>query len=400
MSEPRIAESILHVDMDAFFVEVERLDDARLRGRPLVVGGAGRRGVVASASYEARAAGVYSAMPMSVARRRCPGLVVVPARHERYRAISERVFSIFEEFSPLVEGLSLDEAFLDIGGLRWHYPDALVVAERIRARIRRDLGLAASVGAATSLYLAKMASGRAKPDGVHIVEKGSESDFLRGLTVQELWGVGKATRSRLSAMGIETVGELGRVPLEVLRYQLGEATGTRLHRLANGIDERVVTSFAGIKSVSVEQTYGEDIEGVEVLKTELLQHAEQVAWRLRRAGLSGRTVMLKLRLPDFTTVTRSETLPASTYMAREIYWACCRQLDRSGLGTRPVRLLGVAVSGLEPGNSPRQLVVGEVPRWEDLSDVVDGIRLRFGRNAVVPARLKSSGSTRSVGYRP
>ena len=394
MSEPRIAEPILHVDMDAFFVEVERLHDKRLRDRPVVVGGAGRRGVVASASYEARAAGVFSAMPMAIARRRCPGLTLVPARHERYADISKRVFAIFEDFTPLVEGLSLDEAFLDIGGLRWHYRDATSVAEAIRSRIRTGVGLPASVGAATNLYLAKMASGRAKPDGVHVIAEGTERTFLEGLPVQELWGVGKATRKRLAAMGVVTVGELGLVPLKLLRHHLGEATASRIHRLANGIDERVVIPDTCAKSVSVEQTYGRDIKGTEVLRTELLKHCDRVAWRLRRARLSGRTISLKIRLPDFTTVTRSETLPASTDVARDFYQACRRLLDRSGLSESPVRLLGVGVSGLQSADAPKQLSVDGGVGWDDLSDTVDSIRVRFGRGAVVPARLRSPGSSR------
>lgn len=392
MSEPVIAEPILHVDMDAFFVEVERLDSPGLRGRPVVVGGEGRRGVVASASYEARASGVHSAMPMSRARRMCPGLVVVASRHERYREVSERIFSIFGDFTPLVEGLSMDEAFLDVRGLRRHYRDARAVAEAIRARIRNDLRLPASVGAATSLYLAKMASGRAKPDGVFIVTAGAEMAFLHGLSTEELWGVGKVARRRLSDLGIETVGDLARVPASLLRRHLGEAVGGHLHRLANGIDERIVTPHGSARSISVEQTYGDDIAGEEILRAELLRHSDQVAWRLRRANLAGRTVSIKLRYPDFTTVTRSQTLKTGTTVTRDIYQACCRLLERAGVGDRPVRLLGVAVSGLQPDDAPRQLVIDGEARWEDLAEAVDSVRARFGRRAVEPARFRTDKS--------
>ena len=392
MDEPRIAEPILHVDMDAFYVEVERLDNRGLLRRPVVVGGEGPRGVVASASYEARATGVRSAMPMTTARRMCPGLVIVPPRHRRYGEISERVFSIFQGFTPLVQGLSVDEAFLDVRGLRRHYPDSGAVAEAIRARIRLELHLPASVGAATSLYLAKMASGYAKPDGIHIVAEGSERAFLEDLDVRELWGVGKVTRARLAAMGIDTVGQLARVPLPLLRRHLGEATGDHFHRLANGIDARRVEPHGGAKSISVEQTYTDDIAGAEVLRYQLLRHADQVAWRLRRAGLSGRTVSLKLRFPDFKTITRAETLRAATDVSRDVYQSCCRLLDRTGVGDRPVRLLGVAVSGLQRGDTPRQLTVGHEERWEHLADAVDEVRVRFGRHAVEPARLRREGS--------
>ena len=391
MDEPRITEPILHVDMDAFYVEVERLDNPGLVGQPVVVGGEGARGVVASASYEVRASGVRSAMPMSTARRMCPGMVIVPPRHRRYGEISEQVFSIFRDFTPLVQGLSVDEAFLDIRGLRRHYPNSRGVAEAIRARIRRDLCLPASVGAAASLYLAKMASGYAKPDGVHVVTEGSERAFLEHLDVRELWGVGKATRAKLSSMGIGTVGQLARVPLPLLRRQLGHATGGHLHRLANGIDDRVVEAHGGAKSISVEQTFADDIAGAEALRTQLLRQADQVAWRLRRAGLLGRTVSLKLRFPDFKTITRAETLRAQTDVSREIYRSCCRLLDRTDVGDRPVRLLGVSVSSLQPRDAPRQLTVGDEERWEHLERAVDELRVRFGRHAVEPARLRREG---------
>ena len=392
MDEPRIAEPILHVDMDAFYVEVERLDDRGLAGLPVVVGGEGPRGVVASASYEARATGVRSAIPMSAARRMCPGLVIVPPRHRRYGEISEQVFSVFRDFTPLVQGLSVDEAFLDIRGLRFHYPSSQAVAEAIRARIRRELHLPASVGAASSMFLAKMASGFAKPDGVHIVVEGGERAFLEPLDVRELWGVGKAGGRRLASMGITTVGQLARVPLPLLRRHLGQAMGDHLHRLANGVDERVVEPHGGAKSISVEQTYGADISGAETLRRQLLRQADQVAWRLRRAGLSGRTVSLKLRLSDFKTITRAETLRSATDVSREIYRSCCRLLDRAAVGDQPVRLLGVAVSGLQPREAPQQLVVGHDDRWEDLAEAVDELRVRFGRHAVAPARLRRGAS--------
>ncbi|MYF83456.1 MAG: DNA polymerase IV [Acidimicrobiia bacterium] len=392
MDEPRIAEPILHVDMDAFYVEVERLDDRGLVGQPVVVGGAGPRGVVASASYEARAAGVRSAMAMSTARRTCPGLVIVPPSHRRYGEISEQVFSIFRDFTPLVQGLSVDEAFLDVRGLRRHYPNSRAVAEAIRARIRSELLLPASVGAATSLYLAKMASGYAKPDGLHIVTEGSERAFLEHLDVRELWGVGKSTRNKLASMGIGTVGQLARASIPLLRSHLGEATADHLHRLANGIDERVVEPRTGAKSISVEQTFEHDISGTEALRSHLLRQADQVAWRLRRAGLSGRTVSLKLRFPDFRTITRAETLPSATYVSRELYRSCCRLLDRAGVGGRPVRLLGVAVRGLQPTEAPRQLMAGQEERWENLAETVADLRVRFGRHAVEPARLRGGES--------
>lgn len=400
MADPRIAEPILHVDMDAFFVEVERLDDPRLRGRPAAVGGGGRRGVVASASYEARAFGVRSAMPMSEARRRCPGLAVAPARHRRYREVSEQVFAVFQSFTPLVEGLSLDEAFLDVSGLRRRYPDSRTAAEDIRSRIRAELDLPASVGAASTLYLAKLASGRAKPDGVYIVKAGAELPFLHRLDVKDLWGVGSATRRRLSEMGVETAADLARIPAPLLQQRLGKAAGAHLHRLANGVDERAVTPRRAAKSISAEQTYGEDLAGEEVLRAEMLRRAEQVAWRLRRAGAAARTISIKVRFSDFETVTRSETLAAPTDAARDIYLSCCRLLDRAGAAGRPVRLLGASAGGLAPKAGQRRLAV-DGARWDDAADAVDAVRAKFGRRAVGPARLAGArDGRRPAGERP
>ena len=397
MDGPRIAEPKLHVDMDAFFVEVERLDDPSLRGLPVAVGGDGPRGVVASASYEARSRGVRSALPMSRAKRMCPEMVVVPGRHRRYAEVSERVFAVFRDFTPLVQGLSLDEAFLDVGGLRYHYRDARRAAEAIRARILDETGLPASVGAATVLFLAKMASGMAKPDGVYVVAAGTEAEFLRDLPVRKLWGVGESTGAELAKMGIATVGDLARTPLPVLRGRLGDAAGVRLHDLAHGVDPRQVEVSSSAKSVSAEETYQADISDRPALETELLRLTDRVSHRLRSSGLSGRTVSVKVRFSDFSTVTRSETLDGPVDLTRIIYRSALRLLDRAGAGGRPVRLLGVGVSGLtgetQPGK-PEQPTLeeadGRAGRWDDLAEAVDGARRRFGAGALRPARLGSA----------
>ncbi len=391
MAEPRIAEPILHVDMDAFFVEVERLEDPSLIGVPVVVGGDGNRGVVASASYEARAHGVTSAMPMSRARRLCPTVRVVPPRHGRYGEISLEVFSIFGEFTPLVQGLSLDEAFLDVSGLRRHFAGAADVARAIRTEIRSRLGLPCSVGAATTMFLAKLASQRAKPDGISIVPEGQEQTFLHALPVRALWGVGAATQAALDQLGVETVGELAALPESVLRRRLGDSVGVHLLQLANGIDDRQVTPDTAAKSVSAEQTYATDITGRDTITAELLRHADRVAWRLRRAGLAGRTVTIKVRYVDFETVSRSETLTGATDVARDIFQAAKRLLERVDVDDRPVRLLGVGVSGLTGEEVVRQLAVDRPARWDELADAVHDVRTRFGPEAVEPARLRGSG---------
>ncbi len=379
-------ESILHVDMDAFFVEVERRRRPELRGRPVAVGGAGPRGVVASASYEARAFGVRSAMPMSRARRLCRDLTVVPPDHGTYRQASEEVFEVFRTFTPLVEGLSVDEAFLDVGGLRLHYPDPVAVATALREELRAVTGLAASVGIASTKFVAKLASADAKPDGVVQVEADRVADYLAPKSVRALWGVGEATHAALERLGVDTIGELAAVPERVLARSVGPSLAAHLARLSHGIDPRPVNPDSAAKSVSVERTYDRDLTDVDEIETALLGHTDRVAYRLRRAGLAGKTVTLKVRFADFTTVTRSHTREVATAVTRHLYRDVLELLARVDL-RQPVRLLGVGTSNLEPAGAPRQLEVGGSEGWERVSDAVDEIRRRFGPRAVRPARL-------------
>ena len=388
MSEPCIAEPILHVDMDAFFVEVERLDDPTLVGIPVVVGGDAARGVVASASYEARRHGVRSAMPMGMAKRICPSLRVVPPRHNRYHEMSVQVFELFRDVTPLVQGLSLDEAFLDVSGLRHRHATGAEIASIIRSQIRGRLALPASVGVSTTMFLSKLASQRAKPDGVFVVSAGQEKAFLSELPVQDLWGVGAATQASLTQLGVETVGELAAVPEATLRRRVGDSVGVHLRQLALGRDERSVTPDGGAKSLSAEQTYGSDISGIDTITAELLRHSDRVGYRLRRAGLAGRTVSIKVRFSDFETVSRSVTLESATDVARDIFQAARQMLERVDLADRPVRLLGVGVTGLTSDPEPRQLAVDRPARWDDLADAVHDVRRRFGHDAVEPARLR------------
>lgn len=385
---PALTEPILHVDMDAFFVEVERLHDPSLRGRPVVVGGTGNRSVVAAASYEARRFGVGSAMPMTRARRLCPNLVIVPPDHSRYGAVSEQVFAILRSFTPLVEGLSVDEAFLDVAGLRLHHASGREVAEAIRASIRSGIGIPSSVGVATTKFIAKLASARAKPDGVLVVPAGEELVFLHPLPVGALWGVGQATHAALEQLGVETIGDLAALPERTLRTRLGDSVGVHLFELSHARDPRRVEPDGDTKSISVEQTYEIDLVGVEHLEVELLRHAERVAARARRAGLAGRTAHVKVRFADFTTITRSETLPAATNVARDLYQAGRRLLGRAGVGERPVRLIGIGLSALSAAGEPRQLAVDRPAKWDELAAAVGSVQDRFGTAAVEPARLK------------
>lgn len=379
-------EPILHVDMDSFFVEVERLSDPGLVGKPVAVGGAGPRGVIASASYEAREFGVHSAQPTSTARRLCKGLIVVPPDHARYGDVSAELFSIFRSFTPLVESLSLDEAFLDVRGLRLHYDSPVDVGEGVRSKIRSELGLPASVGVASVKFIAKLASEAAKPDGLRHISVSEQSSFLHSLTASAMWGVGPATMAALTRLGVETVGDIAALPKSVLTNAVGPAAGHHLHELARGHDPREVVPDIAAKSISVEETYDEDLEGTEVVETALLAHAQRLSGRLRRAGLRARTISLKVRYPDFKTVTRSLTVPSPVDGSRQLFKIAVDLLGALD-ADRPVRLLGLAGGSLEPAETPTQLDIDSDPTWDMVEDAVADVRDRFGDAAVGPARL-------------
>ena len=379
-------EPILHVDMDSFFVEVERREDPTLKGKPVAVGGSGPRGVIASASYEAREQGVRSAQPTAIALRLCPELIVIPATHGRYGDMSARVFSIFRAITPQVEGLSLDEAFLDVRGLRLHYDSPVDVAQEIRATLREELGLPASVGIAGVKFVAKLASEAAKPDGVRHIPIEQQTAFLHALPVSAMWGVGPATHAALTRLGVETVGDIAALPEPSLVKAVGPSAGRHLHDLANGIDLRDVVPDIHAKSISVEETYERDLESSDIVQTALLSLSQRLSSRLRRAGLRGRTISLKLRYKDFTTISRSHTEPSGVDGARAIYAiaiALAKERDRSD----PVRLLGLGASSLEAAEAPAQLGLDSEVHWDKVEDAVAEIRHKFGDSSVRPARL-------------
>lgn len=415
---------ILHVDMDAFYASVESLDDPSLAGKPLIVGGAGPRGVVASCSYEARAFGVRSAMPSSQARRLCPQAIFLAGRYDRYGEVSRQMHAIFQRFTPLVEGISLDEAFLDVTGAIRLFGSAEEIGIEIRHLVRDELGLCCSVGAATVKFLAKLASEAAKPRigastggqgaGVFVVEPGAELHFLHPQPIEALWGVGPATAKRLRDLGMTTIGDLARVDSAVLEAAVGRAAGSHLARLARGLDDRAVEPHREVKSISHEETYAVDRRDHDGLQVEVLRMADAVATRMRRAGLVGRTVTLKVRYGDFSTRTRSIThsgpVDDGGLIAR-LGRSLLVDLDLAG----GVRLLGVGVSNLQPAGagSGEQLALdfsastGAKPRPARPADhpergtgppvrvrpaasttaAVDAIRQRFGATAVGPAAL-------------
>ncbi|MEU4678066.1 DNA polymerase IV [Micromonospora sp. NPDC023737] len=379
---------ILHVDMDAFFASVEVRRRPELRGRPVVVGGLGPRGVVSSASYEARRYGVRSAMPMMRARALCPHAIYLPPDFTAYSDASRAVMQIFRDVTPLVEPLSLDEAFLDVTGARRLFGSPAEIAGKIRARVAREQGLTCSVGVAPSKFVAKLGSTRAKPDGMLVVPASRVLEFLHPLPVDALWGVGERSAQALRRLGLATIGDLAEAPYGMLRKAVGEASAGHLHALARGRDPRAVSPEHVEKSIGAEVTFDVDVTDPLEIRRALLALADKVGGRLRRAGQVGRTISLKVRLADFRTVTRSRTLPVATDTAREMFdtvWALWTALAPA----EPVRLVGVRAEGLAAAQeTPRQLTLGAPERgWREAEAAADAAAARFGRSVIGPASL-------------
>ncbi len=388
---------VLHVDMDAFFASVELIDRPRLKGLPVIVGGAGGRGVVLSATYEARRYGVHSAMPMTRARRLCPTAHIISPDHTRYSEVSAGVMEVFRTITPLVEPLSLDEAFLDVSGAIRRLGTPRSIAEQIRARVAAEQRITCSVGVSATKFVAKLASSRCKPDGLLVIPADQTIDYLHPLPVSALWGVGEKTAERLDRLGLRTVGQLAHTPLTTLHRSLGPAAGQHLHDLAWGRDSRRVVPEHVEKSIGAEQTFGTDIDDTEELLREILRLSERSARRLRAARCTGRTVVLKVRFADFTTITRSKTLREPTDITREIY-ACARALfEALRLQRARVRLVGVRVEGIvDGGTEHRQLTLDERPQgWREAERAGDRAVARFGPASVRPASLITGASQRS-----
>ncbi|HLZ37025.1 MAG TPA: DNA polymerase IV [Mycobacteriales bacterium] len=384
---------ILHVDMDAFYASVELRRRPELRGRPMIVGGAGTRGVVLSATYEARAFGVHSAMPMMRARRLCPQAVVLPPDPRAYATTSAGVMEIFRSVTPLVEPLALDEAFLDVAGASRRLGSPVQIAELLRARVVDEQGITCSVGVAPSKFVAKLASATCKPDGLLVVPADQVVAFLHPLPVGALWGVGERTEEVLVRLGLRTVGDLAHTPVETLRRALGPALGAHLAALAWGRDERSVVPDEPERSIGAEETFPRDVDDPEAIHRELLRLAERVAARLRAAGLAGRTVSIKVRFADFTTLTRARTLPHVTDVGHEIYTVARGMYDALGLDRARLRLVGVRVEGLaDAATQPRQLLLTEwASGWREAERAVDRATHRFGAGSVRFAALVDEG---------
>ncbi|WP_326831397.1 DNA polymerase IV [Arthrobacter sp. BL-252-APC-1A] len=379
--------TIMHVDMDAFYVSVELLRRPDLRGTPVIVGGLGGRSVVLSASYEARRFGVRSVMPMATARRMCPQAQILEPHQEVYHQVSARLMGIFESITPLVEPLSVDEAFLDVAGSMRRLGAPRQIGELIRSRVSRELGITASVGIASSKFVAKIASTRSKPDGLLVVPKEETIAFLHALDVSALWGVGAKTRETLARVGINTVSDVAHTPPTVLQRLLG-ATGRHVYDLSWGRDSRPVTPVRVEKSIGAEETFARDVDEDEVLETELLRLAHRTAARMRAAGLQCRSVSLKLRYADFSTLTRSRTLSEPVDSAQLLYEAVRGLLGSLGVRPMSVRLIGLRAENLEPAGAAQQLTLdGRDDNWRSAEDALDKINQRFGQAGIMPARL-------------
>jgi DNA polymerase IV len=382
----RPPEPILHVDIDAFYASVEVLKDPTLRGKPVIVGGGGPRGVVASASYEARRSGVRSAMPGVRAKRLCPEGIFLPADFAAYRAHSNRFREVLLAHTPLVEPISLDEAFLDVGGATTLFGPPASIAAKIRADVEREVGVICSVGVAPTKFVAKLASDECKPDGLLVVPADGVLAFLASLPVERMWGVGEKTGEVLGRLAIRTIGDLGRTPTAILERLLGEQNARHLHELARGIDDRDVTPYEPPKSVGHEETFEHDLDDDETILRELLSLSGRVASRLRADGYRARTVTLKVRLATFATLTRARTIPDATDVGADLY-RIVAELYRALPGERRrVRLLGVQASGLVEGGA-EQLALLRGERWSDVERAVDRIEARFGRGTAGPASL-------------
>jgi DNA polymerase IV len=381
--EPR---TIMHVDMDAFYASVEERDRPELAGRPIIVGADPKgRGVVSAASYQARRFGVHSAMPIGRAARLCPDGVFLPVDMDKYVRVSRDIMAILAGFTPLLEPLSIDEAFLDVTHSRALHGDGEAQARSIKSSIHAKVGLTASVGVAANKFIAKVASELEKPDGLVVVPPGTEAVFLSPLPIRHLWGVGRVTGAELESMGIRTIGRLASVPAGDLRARFGKH-GPLLHELARGVDERPVEPFAPPKSMGAEQTFGTDHRDMERLSATLRSQAERVARELRAEGYTGRTVTLKLRFADFSTITKSHT-DDPTQDGLKIYREASALLARVPL-RRPVRLIGVSVSELGPAGAGQLSLLGpDTARRERLARALDRLVERFGDESIRPASL-------------
>lgn len=380
---------IIHLDMDAFYASVETLDNPSLKGKPVIVGGPKQRGVVSAASYEAREFGIHSAQPMATALALYPQGVFLPVRMARYKEVSDQIFEIFLRYTPLVEPLSLDEAFLDVTASIKLFGQAEEIAKQIKQSVRQEIGLTVSAGVAPSKLVAKIGSDLNKPDGLTVVPEGRVRQFLDPLPIERLWGVGKVTQKDLTLLNVKTIGDLSRLPKDLLQRRFGQQ-GLNLFFLSKGIDDRVVQPERKAKSIGREETFEEDILNKEKARREILNLSRRVTKRLRRHGVGGKTITLKVTYQDFSRITRSETLPSTTDDRRKVYQVCLDLLEKTEVGKKPIRLLGIYLSQLaKPGEGQLFLFDRntETYKMNQLNRALDTIQDKYGDQAILPGTL-------------
>lgn len=380
---------IVHIDMDAYYASVEQRDHPEYQGKPVIIGGLSGRGVVATASYEARKYGIKSAMSMAEARRRCPDGIFLQPNISKYAYVSNQLLHIFEKFSPIVEPLSMDEAFLDVSGMEYLYPDITQIPRQLKERIKQELNLTASAGLANNKFLAKLASDLQKPDGLLIIHPGEEKTLLAPMSVKKLWGVGDATATTLRKLHIETIADLRNTKLDLLEKHLGSAASI-LYNLAWGRDNRPVTPDREAHSIGNETTFEVDLWSKDELHNILLALAAKIGWRLRKAGLCGRTVTLKIRLSSFHTITRSITTTDPLSLDQDIYESARKMLDKIPLH-EGVRLLGITVAKLrQEGIGQLSLFDATNERQEKVTTVMDQLKDKFGESIITRGRITST----------
>ena len=387
--EPVISQStILHVDMDAFFASVEERDNPALKGRAVVVG-SGVRGVVSAANYEARKFGIHAAMPVGRAKRLAPHAIFVPPNMSRYSEVSTHIMEIFRSVTPLVEPLSLDEAFLDVTGAKRLLGSGREIAKSIREKIEASQGITCSVGIATSKFIAKLASGRCKPNGMLEIAHDRVLEFLHPLPVNSIWGVGPKTNEELAKLGLLTVADIANTPRQTLIRALGQVTGASLYELSWGRDYREVIPEEIDKSISAAETFDTDIEDQEIILREFLRLTEKATYRMREKDFSARTISIKVRFADFKTITRSKTLPLPLSATHEVFEVVKALFLALKLDRARVRLVGVSIDGFEDGvDGTEQLILGEREKgWRQATAAIDRASARFGQGSVRPARL-------------
>ena len=380
--------TILHVDMDAFFASVEERDNPSLKGKAVVVG-TGVRGVVSAANYEARKFGIHAAMPVGRAKRLAPHAIFVPPNMSRYSEVSSHIMEIFRSVTPLVEPLSLDEAFLDVTGAKRLLGDGREIASLIRAKVEASEGLTCSVGIATTKFIAKLASGRCKPNGMLEIAEDRVLQFLHPLPVNAIWGVGPKTNEELQKLGLRTVADIANTPRQTLIRALGEAAGASLYELSWGRDYRDVEPEEVDKSISAAETFDTDTEDQEIVLRELLRLTEKATFRMREKDFSARTISIKVRFADFKTISRSKTVPLAISATHEVYEVVKALFLGLKLDRARIRLVGVSLDGLEDGiDASEQLVLGERENgWRQATAAIDKASARFGQGSVRPARL-------------